>query len=229
MLIELWSSDLPSKPLPSSHVVSNLPRTFALKFTFEIFFVNVLFLCKDGVLLRETYFQFHNPLPPPPSPPPLPTHPAQTPPRKDGDEVVLRRTIGLKKDEFFLNRKRVTKQEVSSLLESAGFSKSNPYYIVQQGKVSTLTLMKDAERLNLLKEVAGTKVCGVYYCTVWYSALFGGLLFLRCKKKHVCGLSIVFPVTSILKYGRAVGWWYIVNAVFEEAFDARFRRRTRRG
>ena len=28
------------------------------------------------------------------------------------DEVVLRRTIGLKKDEFFLNRKRVTKSEV---------------------------------------------------------------------------------------------------------------------
>lgn len=85
---------------------------------------------------------------------PLAVHASQ-----DGDEVVLRRTIGLKKDEFFLNRKRVTKQEVSSLLESAGFSKSNPYYIVQQGKVSILTLMKDAERLNLLKEVAGTKVC----------------------------------------------------------------------
>ena len=30
------------------------------------------------------------------------------------DEVVLRRTIGLKKDEFFLNRKRVTKSEVRS-------------------------------------------------------------------------------------------------------------------
>ncbi|CAM9143510.1 unnamed protein product [Discosporangium mesarthrocarpum] len=76
----------------------------------------------------------------------------------DGDEVVLRRTIGLKKDEFYLNRRRVTKQEVSSLLESAGFSKSNPYYIVQQGKVSALALMKDHERFNLLKEVAGTKV-----------------------------------------------------------------------
>ena len=76
----------------------------------------------------------------------------------DGDEVVLRRTIGLKKDEFFLNRKRVNKTEVSSLLESAGFSKSNPYYIVQQGKVNSLCLMKDEERLNLLKEVAGTRV-----------------------------------------------------------------------
>ena len=53
----------------------------------------------------------------------------------ESDEVVLRRTVGHKKDEFFLNRKRVQKSEVQSLLESAGFSKSNPYYIVQQGKV----------------------------------------------------------------------------------------------
>lgn len=50
----------------------------------------------------------------------------------DGDEVVLRRTVGLKKDEFFLNRRRIDKAEVLSLLEAAGFSKSNPYYIVQQ-------------------------------------------------------------------------------------------------
>lgn len=58
-----------------------------------------------------------------------------------------------------LSRLTLSVPKVSSLLESAGFSKANPYYIVQQGKVSTLTLMKDAERLNLLKEVAGTKVC----------------------------------------------------------------------
>ncbi len=77
---------------------------------------------------------------------------------QDGDEVVVRRTIGLKKDEFFVNRKRVTKGEVSSLLESAGLSKSNPYYIVEQGKVRSLTLMQDNERLDLLKEVAGTSV-----------------------------------------------------------------------
>jgi len=75
-----------------------------------------------------------------------------------GDEVVLRRTVGLKKDEFFLNRKRVQRNEVMSLLESAGFSKSNPYFIVQQGKVNALCLMADSERLALLKEVAGTTV-----------------------------------------------------------------------
>ncbi len=74
------------------------------------------------------------------------------------DEVILRRTVGLKKDEYFLNRKRVLKTEIQSLLESAGFSKSNPYYIVQQGKVSNLCVMKDKDRLNLLKEIAGTTV-----------------------------------------------------------------------
>ncbi|KAK6442606.1 Structural maintenance of chromosomes protein 3 [Oleoguttula sp. CCFEE 5521] len=75
-----------------------------------------------------------------------------------GDEVVLRRTIGQKKDEYSLNRKNSTKSEVMSLLESAGFSKSNPYYIVPQGRITAITNMKDPERLLMLKEVAGTKV-----------------------------------------------------------------------
>jgi structural maintenance of chromosome 3 (chondroitin sulfate proteoglycan 6) len=73
-------------------------------------------------------------------------------------ELVLRRTIGLKKDEYSLDRKNATKTDVMNLLESAGFSRSNPYYIVPQGRVTTLTNMKDAERLSLLKEVAGTQV-----------------------------------------------------------------------
>lgn len=45
-----------------------------------------------------------------------------------------------------------------NLLEAAGFSRSNPYYIVPQGKVTALTNAKDVDRLQLLKEVAGTKV-----------------------------------------------------------------------
>jgi len=72
------------------------------------------------------------------------------------DEVVLRRTVGSKKDEFFLQRKRATKQEVQSLLEGAGFSKSNPYFMVQQGKIQSLCLMTDTQRLELLQQVAGT-------------------------------------------------------------------------
>lgn len=73
-------------------------------------------------------------------------------------EVVLRRTIGIKKDEYTLDRKNATKNDVMNLLESAGFSRSNPYYIVPQGRVTALTNMKDSERLVLLKEVAGTQV-----------------------------------------------------------------------
>ncbi|XP_061338164.1 structural maintenance of chromosomes protein 3 isoform X1 [Gastrolobium bilobum] len=76
----------------------------------------------------------------------------------DKEEVRLRRTISSKKDEYFLDGKHITKTEVMNLLESAGFSRSNPYYVVQQGKIASLTLMKDSERLDLLKEIGGTRV-----------------------------------------------------------------------
>jgi len=76
----------------------------------------------------------------------------------DRDEVRLRRTIGVKKDEYFLDKKHITKAEVMNFLESAGFSRANPYYVVQQGKIMKMSTMKDAERLDLLKEIGGTKV-----------------------------------------------------------------------
>ncbi|KAI0127705.1 RecF/RecN/SMC [Xylariales sp. AK1849] len=76
----------------------------------------------------------------------------------DSDEVVLRRTISLKKDEYSIDKKVTTAKDVEQLLASAGFSKSNPYYIVPQGRVTALTNMKESDRLTLLKEVAGTQV-----------------------------------------------------------------------
>lgn len=54
------------------------------------------------------------------------------------EEVILRRTIGLKKDEYSLDKKSASKADVMNLLESAGFSKSNPYYIVPQGRVCSI-------------------------------------------------------------------------------------------
>ncbi len=72
--------------------------------------------------------------------------------------ILLRLFYSHKKDEFFLNKKRIQKSEVISLLETAGFSRSNPYYIVQQGKVANLCTMKNKDRLTLLKEVSGTAV-----------------------------------------------------------------------
>jgi hypothetical protein len=45
----------------------------------------------------------------------------------------------------------VRKNDVMSLLESAGFSKSNPYYIVPQGRVHLLLLL-----LLLLLQISST-------------------------------------------------------------------------
>ncbi|KAH8878172.1 Structural maintenance of chromosomes protein 3 [Schistosoma japonicum] len=76
----------------------------------------------------------------------------------DKNEVSLRRIIGSKKDQYFLDKKMVTKADVMNMLESAGFSRSNPYYIVKQGKITQLATAPDHQRLKLLREVAGTRV-----------------------------------------------------------------------
>ncbi|KAF0312854.1 Structural maintenance of chromosomes protein 3 [Amphibalanus amphitrite] len=76
----------------------------------------------------------------------------------DKEEVYLRRVIGSKKDQYFLNKKVVPKTDVMNLLESAGFSRSNPYYIVKQGKINQMATAPDSQRLKLLREVAGTRV-----------------------------------------------------------------------
>ncbi|XP_041476327.1 structural maintenance of chromosomes protein 3-like [Lytechinus variegatus] len=74
------------------------------------------------------------------------------------EEVTLRRVIGSKKDQYFLDKKMVTKTDVMNLLESAGFSRSNPYYVVKQGKINQMATAPDSQRLKLLREVAGTRV-----------------------------------------------------------------------
>ncbi|GIY08074.1 structural maintenance of chromosomes protein 3 [Caerostris darwini] len=76
----------------------------------------------------------------------------------DKEEVSLRRVIGSKKDQYYLNKKMVTRTDVMNLLESAGFSRSNPYYIVKQGKINQMATAPDSQRLKLLREVAGTRV-----------------------------------------------------------------------
>ena len=41
--------------------------------------------------------------------------------------------------------------QVQDMLEQAGFSRANPYNIVQQGKIAELSQMSPAQRLGLLK------------------------------------------------------------------------------
>ena len=48
-------------------------------------------------------------------------------------------------------------------MESAGFAKNNPYYVVKQGKVMELTSMNDKQRLNLLRNVSGVATFDASY------------------------------------------------------------------
>lgn len=71
--------------------------------------------------------------------------------------VPLRRQFGVKKDEYFWCKKKHTRSEVMNMLETAGFSRSNPYYIVKQGKINQMATAPDNQRLKILKEVAGIR------------------------------------------------------------------------
>lgn len=73
-------------------------------------------------------------------------------------QVSISRTIGLTRDDYAFNGKTASHSEIMGHLESAGFSKANPYYMVPQGRITALTNAKDQERLALLKEVSGATV-----------------------------------------------------------------------
>nr|CAD2148029.1 unnamed protein product [Meloidogyne enterolobii] len=76
----------------------------------------------------------------------------------ESEEVRIVRTLTMKNDTYSIDGKSVTKTEIVNMMESAGFSRSNPYYIVKQGKITELATASDAYRLKLIKEVAGTRV-----------------------------------------------------------------------
>ncbi|WKX98062.1 hypothetical protein Q1695_013617 [Nippostrongylus brasiliensis] len=79
-------------------------------------------------------------------------------PAVEAAEVRVVRQVGQKKDQYYIDGKMVPRAEVVNLMESAGFSRSNPYYIVKQGKINELATAPDSHRLKLLREVAGTRV-----------------------------------------------------------------------
>lgn len=74
------------------------------------------------------------------------------------NKVVIRRTVGLKKDEYRVNNKTYSSNEVQQLLETAGLSSQNPYNIVQQGRVTEFAMMSDERRCQVIKDVAGTQL-----------------------------------------------------------------------
>lgn len=73
-------------------------------------------------------------------------------------EISIRRTVGLKKDDYSMDGKAATRTDIMNLLESSGFLRSNPYYIVPQGRITHLMNSNDSERFQLLNTVSGATV-----------------------------------------------------------------------
>ena len=71
-------------------------------------------------------------------------------------EVSVKRIIGMKKDEFYVEGRRVQKSEFDGFLEAAGISRS-AYFAVEQGRVALLSTMDDSRRFDLLRELSGTR------------------------------------------------------------------------
>ena len=70
-------------------------------------------------------------------------------------DTVIKRVIGAKSDVYYINAKPVTRIEIISLMEAAGFSKNNPFYLVEQGQVSDLANCSEGKRLKVVQDLAG--------------------------------------------------------------------------
>jgi structural maintenance of chromosome 3 (chondroitin sulfate proteoglycan 6) len=62
------------------------------------------------------------------------------------------------REEILINQKKLLRSDINNLLESAGFCKQNPYYIIQQGKINTIINMNEFELFEIFSEVTGTKI-----------------------------------------------------------------------
>lgn len=70
-------------------------------------------------------------------------------------EVVVKRSIGIRKDEYMVDERVVSREEVVGLFQNAGFAVDNPYFIVMQGKITELAMLSERGRHELIKNAAG--------------------------------------------------------------------------
>ena len=76
------------------------------------------------------------------------------------DQISIMKIYDTKeaKEEIIINQKRLLKSDVQNLLEGAGFMKTNPYYIIQQGKINQILNCTDEEYFDIFCEAMGTKI-----------------------------------------------------------------------
>ena len=76
------------------------------------------------------------------------------------DQISIMKLFDTKegKEEIVINQKRLLKSDVQNLLEVAGFMKTNPYYIIQQGKINQILNCTDEEYFDIFCDAMGTKI-----------------------------------------------------------------------
>ena len=76
------------------------------------------------------------------------------------DQITITKIFDTKegKEEILINQKRLLKSDVQNLLEGAGFMKTNPYYIIQQGKINQILNCTDEEYFDIFCDAMGTKI-----------------------------------------------------------------------
>ncbi|AFN83809.1 chromosome segregation protein [Encephalitozoon romaleae SJ-2008] len=70
-------------------------------------------------------------------------------------ELSVKRVVGIKRDEYMVDEKIMSREEVLGLLQSREITTSNPYFVVLQEEVSELAVLSDRKRYELMKDVAG--------------------------------------------------------------------------
>ena len=76
------------------------------------------------------------------------------------DQISIMKLFDTKegKEEIVINQKRLLKSDVQNSLEGAGFMKTNPYYIIQQGKINQILNCTDEEYFDIFCDAMGTKI-----------------------------------------------------------------------
>jgi len=78
----------------------------------------------------------------------------------ESDNVTIKRTFDSdsKRDEYYVNGKHIHKMDLKHILEATGLSFSNPFYFVQQGRISSIIALNEVQLFVFISEVAGTQV-----------------------------------------------------------------------
>lgn len=81
----------------------------------------------------------------------------RVPESESGRVRLARRWTVDDKEEYLVDGKKCSKSQVAGIIDCLGLAYSNPYNIVQQGKITQIAGMDDYEIYRLLEESTGVR------------------------------------------------------------------------